>query len=208
VLVAASRSSLREQKKQATRQAIHEAALSLTEELGLATVTVAAIVDRADVSVRTFFNYFPSKSHAVLGGDPDLTARLTRGLTGRPVDEAPLEALREVLTDDFIPPGMTPQGLLRRFRVIHSEPTLLATLQSEFAEVGQALTTAVAQRLPEADPLYTSLVVAAAITAMRISLLSWDEASGKGPLDPFVGRAFDQLAAGLVPPPGGSRRRR
>jgi AcrR family transcriptional regulator len=198
--VTRSRPPLRERKKLATRQSIHDAALSLTEQLGLGAVTVEAIADRAEVSVRTFFNYFPSKTHAVLGRDPDLVARLMERIEGRPSEEPPLIALREVLSRDFIPPGMTPQGLLRRFRVMRSEPTLLAAMQSDFADVGQGLTAAVARRLPVADPHYTALVVAAAMTAMRVSLMSWGETGGKERFETFVDRSFDHLAAGLVPP--------
>jgi AcrR family transcriptional regulator len=78
--------SRRERKKNATREAIHEAALSLTEELGLTGVTLEAITQRADVSPRTFFNYFPSKVHAVPGRDPDRTAGVEQALESRPPD--------------------------------------------------------------------------------------------------------------------------
>ena len=44
--------SRRERKKQATRQALYEAAFVLVEEHGLAAVTVEAIADRADVATR------------------------------------------------------------------------------------------------------------------------------------------------------------
>jgi AcrR family transcriptional regulator len=79
--------SRRERKKNATRESIHETALTLTEELGLTGVTVEAITERADVSPRTFFNYFPSKVHAVLGRDPGRTARVEQALESRPHDE-------------------------------------------------------------------------------------------------------------------------
>ncbi|MCJ1714449.1 TetR/AcrR family transcriptional regulator [Curtobacterium sp. VKM Ac-2922] len=58
---------LRERKKQRTRQAIHESAMRLVTERGLAGVTVEEICDDAGVSPRTFFNYFPAKGNAALG---------------------------------------------------------------------------------------------------------------------------------------------
>ena len=60
---------LRERKREQTSQAIHIAAAELVLEHGLDAVTIDAISERADVSTRTFFNYFPSKEDAVLGID-------------------------------------------------------------------------------------------------------------------------------------------
>jgi AcrR family transcriptional regulator len=58
---------LRERKKQQTRRAIHEAAYRLVDEHGLEGTTIDQICHEADVSSRTFFNYFPSKMAAALG---------------------------------------------------------------------------------------------------------------------------------------------
>ena len=75
---------LRERKKLATRLALHEAALRLVAERGLEHVSVDDIADRADVSPRTFFNYFPSKDDAVLGLDPEALAHQVDGLPRPP----------------------------------------------------------------------------------------------------------------------------
>lgn len=63
---------LRERKRRATRFAIQQAALRIAIEDGLPAVTVDEISRRADVSPRTFFNYFPNKEAALLGDDPTL----------------------------------------------------------------------------------------------------------------------------------------
>ena len=46
---------------------IHEAAVMLVLEKGLAATTIDAIAAAAGVSRRSFFNYFPTKEDAVLG---------------------------------------------------------------------------------------------------------------------------------------------
>jgi len=63
---------LRERKRLATRRAIQQAALQVVRERGLDGATVDEISRIADVSPRTFFNYFPSKEDAILGEKPTL----------------------------------------------------------------------------------------------------------------------------------------
>lgn len=57
--------SLRERKKQATREALSRAGLDLCLRHGYDVVTIADIADAAGVSRRTFFNYFPGKAECV-----------------------------------------------------------------------------------------------------------------------------------------------
>ncbi|WP_116282819.1 TetR/AcrR family transcriptional regulator [Subtercola boreus] len=54
-------------KQRRTRTRLTAAARTLTIEHGLAGFTVLELCEQVGVSRRTFFNYFPSKEHAVLG---------------------------------------------------------------------------------------------------------------------------------------------
>lgn len=63
---------LRERKRRATRLAIQRAAIEVVRERGLDGATVDEISRTADVSPRTFFNYFASKEDAILGESPSL----------------------------------------------------------------------------------------------------------------------------------------
>lgn len=58
--------SLREAKKEATRQALANAAARLVLEEGPDALTVANVTDAAGVSARTFHNYFPSANEALI----------------------------------------------------------------------------------------------------------------------------------------------
>lgn len=78
---------LRERKKAATRQAVHEATMRLTVELGFDHVTVEAVADAAGISRRTFSNYFTNKEDAVLYGEEQLIGSLVRTVWDRPAEE-------------------------------------------------------------------------------------------------------------------------
>jgi AcrR family transcriptional regulator len=62
---------LRERKRAATRAAITAAARALTAERGLNGYTVEEVCERAGISRRTFFNYFPTKEDAIIGHADD-----------------------------------------------------------------------------------------------------------------------------------------
>jgi AcrR family transcriptional regulator len=61
---------------------------------GLDAVTVEAIADEADVSRRTFSNYFANKEDALLHGDRARMRRILAALRERPPGEPPWQALR------------------------------------------------------------------------------------------------------------------
>ena len=61
---------LRERKRLATRRAIQHAVLTLAADNGLENVTVEEVSRLADVSPRTFFNYFSTKEEALIGDIP------------------------------------------------------------------------------------------------------------------------------------------
>jgi len=62
---------LRSRKRAATRAAITAVARALTAERGLNGYTVEEVCERAGISRRTFFNYFPTKEDAIIGHADD-----------------------------------------------------------------------------------------------------------------------------------------
>ena len=194
--------SRRERKKQATRQALHEAAFALAEEYGLAGVTIEAIAGLADVATRTFFNYFASKEEAVLDRDPERPEALRSALIGRPADEDALTALRRVMEEEADRRVLDAERFLRRMRLIRSEPQLWETMAGISEEIEQALVAAIAERTgqdAEAD-LYPALVVSAAWGAFKVAHLRWSDQGGRRSFAALLASAFDILANGLEPP--------
>lgn len=194
--------SRRERKKLATREALHDAALALVDERGLAGVTVEDITERADVALRTFFNYYSSKEDAVIGKDDCFTRQLSVALGERPAGEPVHLSVRRVVTDSMVARAVEPAAMFRRIRVIKSEPSLLSRLAAHFEEMEESLTDAVAARLgSDADrDLYPALLVKVTLAASRAAMMHWCDQGGSEPMADALDAAFDRLAGGLADP--------
>src|SRR5262245_58775412 len=90
---------LRERKKLDTRRALSDAALELALECGLENVTRDAIAARANVSLRTFNNYFTSKHDAIAYRQFERIRRSLAALRDRPSDEPLWTAITEAVLE-------------------------------------------------------------------------------------------------------------
>ena len=79
---------LRERKKARTRAAIRDHALRLFRENGYQRTTVEQIAEAAEVSVSTFFRYFPTKEDVVLQDDMD--TRMIEAFERQPAGLSPI----------------------------------------------------------------------------------------------------------------------
>ena len=198
--------SLRQRKKLATRRQLRRAALDLVAERGLADVTVEDIAEAADVSPRTFFNYFPSKEAALFGGDPDRAAVLRERIASQAPGEPALDVLRGILADDaqavaqeLRELGGDPADWLRRLKVARADPHLRAAQAAHMALIERAVAEGLAARLgadPEADP-YPGVLAAAAVGAVRACISFWAGSSGTVELGQLIDLAFQALSDGL-----------
>jgi AcrR family transcriptional regulator len=199
--------SLRERKKLATRRLLRRAALELVAERGLANVTVEDIAEAADVSPRTFFNYFPSKEAALFGGqDADRAAMLRDRIARRAPGEPVLDVLRTVLAEDaqdmadeLRSLGGDPRDALRRMKAARNDPHVRAAHAGQMARIERAIADGLATRLgadQETDP-YPSVLAAAAVAVVRACIAFWAGSGGTVPLGQLIDQAFRALAEGL-----------
>ena len=198
--------SLRERKKLATRRVLRRAALGLVAERGTANVTVEEIAEAANVSPRTFFNYFPSKEAALFGGDPDRAAELRERVARQAPGEAGARraargarAGAEAMADELRSLGGDPADWLRRMRVARTDPHVRAAHAAQMAAIERALAEGLAARLgadPETDP-YPGVLAAAAVGVFRACMAFWACSGGAVPLGHLVDQAFQALAGGL-----------
>ncbi len=187
----------RERKKSATRKALQDAALSLACERGVDHVTVEEISEAADVSPRTFFNYFSSKEEALTGDPPDLDERLVAALAESP-DVGVVSALRTALCRLAAESSGRRDELMARKKLVGKCPALLPRHIAAFAALERALAETIAAHLGtdiETD-LYPSLLAAAGASALRVAYQRW-EGSADHPFETLVREAFEILERGL-----------
>jgi AcrR family transcriptional regulator len=191
---------LRERKKAATRQALHEAAVRLAIEHGLDRITVEAIADDAGVSRRTFSNYFGSKEEALMYGDSRRVQRLLDGLRARPADESPWVALTAVANEFNREMGEPNPQTVAQGRLLRTHPTVLAAQTQTFAAVERELAAEVAKRLAEPDPLGVRARMTAAtfLVALRVSMNMWLDAPAGSKLWDFAEEALATAGRGLA----------
>jgi AcrR family transcriptional regulator len=204
--VAGPAASLRERKKLATRRLLRRTAIVLIAERGLANVTVEDIAEAAQVSPRTFFNYFPSKEAVLFSGDPDRVAALRAGIAHGAPGKTALALVHEVLvrdsaavTEELHSLGGNPADWLYRMKAARADPHVRAAHAAQMALLERAIAEGIAARLGtdlESDP-YPGVLAAAAVSVLRASVAFWTGTGGSVPLGTLLDRAFEALGAGL-----------
>ncbi|HVW44383.1 MAG TPA: TetR/AcrR family transcriptional regulator [Amycolatopsis sp.] len=192
-------SGLRERKKEATREALRHAAVTLYREHGPQAVTVEDICAKAGVSPRTFFNYFETKDEAVLSIDVSPSTVL-RQILERPASESPLQAVRAVFAARFAEVANT-ETFRERTLLLREHPDLTPRLTFANRAFQQAVIDGIAQRTGLGPGhIYVATTAAATFAGNRAALMCWQPGSGPD-LVTLLHQAMDLLEAGLTPPP-------
>lgn len=194
---------LRERKRLATRRAIEVAVIELSTERGFDKVTVEEIGHHADISPRTFFNYFPSKEAAALGDAPQLP---DDAALARFVDSPGRDILSDIgeLLADAVDLGANDVELIHsRREMLKEHPQLfamrMATMRSFEDELAVIVGRRLARESPElaADPpaleSEARLITLIAFGAMRHAWSRWADAEGRGSLRDRVHESFAGL---------------
>jgi AcrR family transcriptional regulator len=198
---------LRETKKAATRRALTSATRRLALENGLDGVTVEQVCAQVGVSPRTFFNYFPTKEAAALGGDLELGTEESRAtfVAGGPTGDL----LADLLTLLDPSSAMEEEGrdeLVAAMELATREPRLLALQLGRFAGHEAEVAGLLAQRLdrPADDPACLT-VAAVGLSLLRRAVLQWLAADDGSPLSNHLTRTREHTALVLAADPRPSR---
>ncbi|MFB7504714.1 TetR/AcrR family transcriptional regulator [Streptomyces broussonetiae] len=144
--------TLRERKKQRTRESLLRAALELFTTHGYEHTTVDEIAAAVDVSQRTFFRHFAGKEDAAFAVQ-DMTERhFLAAVRARPAHEAPMEALRQAVLEGWdairqtVESAVPVELYLRMYRTIESTPALLAAHLRRSVAVEETIARVLAER--------------------------------------------------------------
>jgi len=200
---------LRERKHRETRAALSHAALRLSIQRGWENVTVDDIAEAANVSPRTFRNYFSNKAEAVAAGHLERMLRIADGLRDRPTGEPLWTAITHSVLAQFEPPdpkraaalGVDAQRWMERIRFLFTEPAIHAEVLKASATAQRDLARAIAERTgtKRANELYAELTAAVVNTVVGVVMERWLRGRPSGSVVPLMREAFGLIAAGLPP---------
>jgi AcrR family transcriptional regulator len=193
---------LRERKKLATRAALSWAALTLATERGLENTLVEDIAAMANVSPRTFSNYFSSKEEAIVAISTDRIAGIVAAFRARPVDEPLWESLIAAMLTPYDVQTDPPREFVARSQLMMGHPSLQAENMRAQLTIQDALTDAVAARM-DVDPnqdIYPRLMVSVATAALHTALRHWAASPTSRPFLATLRAALEQVPQGLPEP--------
>lgn len=181
----------RERKKLETRTALHRAALRLVRDSSPVAVTVDDICRAADVSRRTFFNYFATKEDALFLWDPASEDAVADAVAAHPgtAAEAVTEATRGVFRRVLRSEEWADQQA-----VLHAHPELLATGLRLTDALEDVLARGLARRAGSGtDPLRDRVLAAVAVATARVVVRRWRESPGTD-VEDLLDRGFALLS--------------
>jgi AcrR family transcriptional regulator len=151
---------LRERKRAQTRQRLEQAAVDLCLQRGVDGVTVDAISEFADVSPRTFFNYFDCKEDAIVGVPQasDTEELFVYHRTDRPPCSA-VEAVVALLMSVLGPSISAPDLRDKRMQLLRQQPRLLERHIGRMTHMHRQLVEATQHSMAQ-DPLFAGQAAA------------------------------------------------
>ncbi|MFE5286251.1 TetR/AcrR family transcriptional regulator [Nocardia sp. NPDC056611] len=191
---------LRERKKQATREALREAALRLALEQGPDNVRVEDIAEAAGVSPRTYNNYFSSRDQAIVAavtGERD--ARVAAAVTARAPEVGLADAIIDAVLTEYTDPGETRRDALL---LITTHPALREVFLGTTGAISKPLAAAITERLGAIDEFTAPVLAAGVAAAIRVALEQWLQPASDTAIAGFVvvsGSLSDLLRAALAP---------
>ncbi|MFE0764049.1 TetR family transcriptional regulator [Streptomyces smyrnaeus] len=172
---------LRERKKQRTRRALADAALTLFSERGFDRVTLEELTAHAEIGRSTFFRYYGTKEDVAMAAEGELWEAYTAHFSRQAGQGPALDALRRALTDAIVsmPEGWD-QRFLRTRRLAAGTPVLHDHSTLSSMKVQKRLVEILEERLhiDSRDDVRLRLLGEFALSAWRCGARNW--VAGRG----------------------------
>ena len=192
--------TLRQIKKERTRQNIADTALRLFTERGYEQTTIEEIATQAEVGTRTLYRYYATKEDLVLGSTRPGLRQLVDGLRARPDDEPLSRSLNAILTQFcYILSVERERGLVLR-ELIERTPSVRARVYDEIGRTRVELAREIRRRIGSArgDPS-PELAAGVVMVVVDLAVVTW--AAGRRSPHRVVEQAVQLLSGGMVPVP-------
>jgi len=166
--------SRRQEHKLRTERALQQAALQLFAKNGYDETTTDEIAEKAGVSPRTFFRYFPTKEQVLFVGQVGWFESFTKQFLAQPDDLSDVDALCQTLVDLAPEMARSRRALLAYERAVASSATLRGGVHDRLQADTAINAAAIAQRrgLPEPDEACSTLAQVS-IVVHRRALTQW-----------------------------------
>jgi AcrR family transcriptional regulator len=193
---------LRERKKLATRQALGAAAMRLAIERGLENVLVEDIAAAAQVSPRTFNNYFASKYEAICALALDRSFRIGEALRERPASENIWDAISNAVLTVYASASTAPDPqIIAGIRLVTSSPVLRGEYLKALWIMEHELAEAIAERTgtaPAAGTFFTRAFAGGITAVVQAATECWLSADPPVALAAVIEDALHELAEGML----------
>ncbi len=195
--------SLREKHTAQTRQRLLDEATALFIEQGFEATTIQEIAERADVSPRTYFRYFPTKEALLFHDLEERLNKIREWIEHRPPDESPAQTLISVLCATFDEIESTPEQRALTVRLLSERPSFRSYQRTTIIEhTEQQVTATLARRAGLAvDDRGLRALVAAISACFDVALRDWIEHGTEGTFDTIFLDTIASLGAALPPTP-------
>ncbi len=194
--------SLVARKQRRLRQELALTALELFTEQGYDKTTVEEIVDRVEVSMSSFYRFFPSKSDLILELHHIGSRDLIRVLAERPPEESLVEALEAAVAQQQDELQQDLVALRHFLELLAENPELRGRLLAEQYGLRDAMAEVVAPRLGVApDDLRCQVVAMAILSTTHLAVELWGVGNDGGePVDAI--RSAYRVLEPLLTQPG------
>lgn len=163
----------RELNKARTRESIVEALRDLVAAEPITQITVDQLAERADVSRRTFFNYYAGIPAVLVQAFSDEAALMVERMDEDLLREDPVAAMRALVRGEGIPEGLLAWCAALNSHADRGADSVLIE-RAVWSDLAAWLEGVLTDRLPEGtDPLYVSTLASSVMSTFSAAEQTW-----------------------------------